>query len=355
MHRSCLLSLCLALAACGGDGVLPARDAIVTGAIPETVSVEQPSNLLLELPAEMGAVQQVREHPYANAYRQEISLRGGEHGENVVEVSVAAPAGGVGSLVVGRPSEGGVRSEIIARFHDIPMRIVTSPLGNAAGPFGLAIGKAADGTRCVFAWQWIDDLHAQNGGGSGIAAMLSSGATPASVRVRLCRKNATVDELANLVQQIRPVGGPAVDRVLASGARRPVAVAVGAPASSVLVADATRADTVPVGATLESALGGSPIPKAAPEAPKPAVAKAARPRRVRHAKAAEPAVAATETTVSPAPYANGPRYMAPLPGAAASQAPGVVNAAPAAGGGFNPQLPAVAYRGPQRGSYAPAY
>ena len=354
MLRSCLLLSCLALAACGGDGVLPAHDQIVTGAIPETVSVEQPSTLLLELPAEMGTVQQVREHSYVNAYRQEISLRGGEHGENVVEVTVGAPAGGVGSLQVGRPSEGGVRGEIIARFHDIPMRIVTSPLGNAAGPFGLAIGKSADGTRCVFAWQWIDDVRAQNGGGgSGIASMLASAAAPASVRVRLCRKNATVDELANLVQQIRPVGGSAVDRALASGARRPAAVAMGAPVSSLLVADAARADTVPVGATLESALGGSSDQKAALAAPKPGVARASRPRRARHARAA-PAVAAMETVVPPAPYANAPRYMAPVPGAAASQAPGAGYGAPA-GAAFNPQLPAVAYRGPQRGGYAPAY
>ena len=342
MRHSCFALVCFALAGCATSD--PARrDPVVTGAIPETVAVEAPSSLLFELPAEMGVVAQVRERAYANGFRQEIALKGGERGENVVDISIEGPAGGAGALQVSRPSEGGVRGEIIARFPGVAMRIVTKPMSNAAGPFGLAIGKAADGTRCVFAWQWIDDMRAPGGGGAaGFASLVSSRAAPASVRVRLCRRNVTVDELAGLVQQMRSAGPAAVDRVLAGGAR-----ASSAGLAPGVVGPGPRADTIAVGPSLESALSGGAGPVAAP-ARAAAPRKPTRRRRAARDKKTEPA---QETVVPQSGYAGGPRYMAPVPSGATG--PGA-SMAPPSSGGFNPRLPAAAYRGPQRSAASPA-
>jgi hypothetical protein len=74
---------------------------------------------------------------------------------------------------------------------------------NAYGEFGLAIGRMNDGARCVFAWQWIDDVHL-----NGTLSMRNVDApdpalvSPALVRMRVCRAHMSIDELVAAVQKM---------------------------------------------------------------------------------------------------------------------------------------------------------
>jgi hypothetical protein len=326
------------------------------------------ADALMMLPPEAGAVMRVRERHFANGTRQDIVLRGDQYGENVIEVSVrtqdAVQGTGPGLLQMGPPSERGVRGEIIGRFPNMSMHIVTRPLSNALGPFGVAVGRRGDGARCAFAWQWIEDAREvwpARGGGFGRMGALFAANTPASVRIRLCRTDATVDQLVSAIEGLATGTGESLQRIVQMDRRN----FVGEPGGYAPLAPEGRpvADLMPVGRTLESALGPPPSASVA-AAPRPSRvgAKPAprakpkpqpRPQPVRAARkpAEREPERASEPPAPPAPLwgqgqPTGPRYMAPVaaaPGGAA--APSV--AAPAR---LNPHLPAQAYRGPASGA-----
>lgn len=239
------------------------------------------ADALTMLPPEAGSVVRVRERHFANGTRQDIVLRGDQYGENVIEVSVrtqdAVQGTGPGLLQIGPPSERGVRGEIIGRFPNMSMHIVTRPLSNALGPFGVAVGRRGDGARCAFAWQWISDAREVwpvRGGGFGRVGALFAADAPASVRIRLCRTDATVDQLVSMIEGLATGTGESLQRIVQmdrrSFAAEPGGYAPLAPEGRPV------ADLMPVGRTLESALGPPP------SAP---VAAAPRPSRV----AAKPA------------------------------------------------------------------
>ena len=92
-----------------------------------------------------------------------------------------------------KPTEAGIRSEMSSQFPKMIMQVVDSSRSNAYGPYGLAVGRWANGTRCIYAWQWIDNLKSKLSGEGG----------PASVRVRLCRKGVTLDQLASNVDHLQ--------------------------------------------------------------------------------------------------------------------------------------------------------
>ncbi len=212
--------------------------------------------MLVQMPAPGGLVTKVRETTYPNGVSQQAILEGGGgvFGENHLEISVlTGQAGGAGMLSMGPPSQDSIRREIVARYPKFEMRIVTQPRQNALGVFGLAIGRAAGGGRCIFAWQWVDDIR--NPGRKSSGSFFSSkftgeaGATPASIRIHLCRKDATVDDLAATVEGLTLASPSVVERALDPRRATPT---VSARSGQTQVAAA--ASNIPDG-SLESALG----------------------------------------------------------------------------------------------------
>lgn len=356
--------LCLAIAGCN----MPARDpgfvARANGGGPvQSYALGQPdapvpAEAMVLLPPEAGGVLRVRERHFRNGTRQEIILAGAVSGENLLDVSLRTSGGDNaprGDLQIGKPSQRGIASEAQARFPGVKMHAVTRPMSNAFGPFGLAIGRRANGERCVFAWQWIDDLRsAANGSRSPLASMLSGGAAPASVRVRMCRANMTLDEMASFMEGLRPVPA-AVERVVRMD-RRLVTSEGAAPLGHGAGGAVGAALTTPMGGSLEAALPGAPSPAqrvvAAPPLP-PKLAAARPPSRATRATA--PA-RLRQTRPEPARYQPerhqpdaGPRYLAPLDGAAATGPGPVASSAPYGTTRLDSSLPSRAYLGPGAG------
>jgi hypothetical protein len=236
------------------------------------------------------------------------------------------------------------------------MRIVNRPMQNALGPYGLAIGAGAGGLRCAFAWQWVDSLPAvARGEKPGLFG--ANGEMAGSIRMRLCRRGVTVDELAQYYEQLG-VSQPNLDRI-ADAIRRSLAANIGPEpgGATTLVTPGAAVGGGRVTASvdsLESSLLGSE-----PEAyePRPAAPARRAPRRAskRAASAPAPTPAAAEPEAAPAPApiptapADGRRYLGPVSDAGGSS---YAQNAPAAGGGgagFGTAingLPAQALRGP---------
>ena len=363
-----LLPVLATLAGCASDAPKTAYVSRVDTASPETtpVSGADASMMLVQMPQPGGLVTRVREKSYPNGIMQQAILAGDVSGlgENHLEINVQTSAsnGAAGFLNIGPPSEASVKREILARYPKVPMRIVTQPRQNALGVFGLAIGRASSGARCIFAWQWVDDVRRGARQDSGFSILgkrfggssSAAGASPASIRVHLCRNDATVDDLAATVEGMTLASPAIVDNALNPARRIEATAPVRGP-------DSARGSTVvassaPAG-SLESALGPTKQTQvAATDAPK-------RKRATRVARRKAPVVQDADEGVvvarrqPPAEaqpqqvYAGGPRYLAPVAGMPASApvaygtpAP-VASAAPSIAG-LDPSLPAAAYRGP---------
>ncbi len=359
MMRALVVSgLCLAIGGCNA----PTRDspfmAQAGNAMPvQTFALGQPdspvpSQAMLLLPPEAGNVTRIRERHFRNGTRQEIILSGGGNGENVLDVSLRTSGGDVaprGDLQIGKPSQRGIATEAQGRLPGVSMHVVTRSMSNMFGPFGLAIGRRGN-ERCVLAWQWIEDLRASaNGTRSPFASALSGGAMPASVRVRMCRTNATLDDMAAFMEGLRPV--PAAINTVVTMDRRLVSstgVADVAPMTRGPVSSGPL--SAPIGGSLESALpGGSSAPRVASApparraAPPPRTAAApVKPRVVRTAP--EPAPVRYQLEQGPQPV--GPRYLAPVEGAERS-APVPAGQPPVfSAQRLDSSLPSRAYLGP---------
>ncbi len=367
------LPLTLSLGACSFGGLektyisraetIPVTAPATVGAIPaQTIAVEDAAaaearNLAsLLLPEGAGKVLRVREKQYSNGTRQEIIIATdkGTYGENVIDVHIRtaeASAKHTTPLTIGPPSENGIRNEILSRFPDVPMNIVTRPIRNALGPFGLAIGKHPGGARCVFAWQWIEDLREATPGTSGIAKMnaLVAGKTlAASVRIRLCRSDSTVDQLASQLEGLQIGSRTALDRI-ATLDRRSLegdVVAVSGARSGQLVK--------PVGGSLEAAIT-RPVKRE--NAPVQVARAKPKPQARRYVRREQPQQQAAPVQAAPvyvppqpqqaAPAANyGQRYMAPVAGMAAPPAYGAAGPSPVGQRSGAVALPPQAYRGP---------
>ena len=366
--------LCLIVAGCN----LPSRDSAFLGRADVTSSIQTipigqpdaagPGGAILMLAPEAGGVLRVRERHFRNGTRQDVVMAGGTSGENVLEVSVRTSGGDNaprGELQIGRPSQRGIAIETAARFPGMRLHVVTRPMSNSYGPFGLAVGRRADGERCVFAWQWIDDINSASGRSGGFASLMGGGA-PASVRLRMCRSNMTLDEMAGFMEALAPASRSEVDRIVRLDRR--MIGSGGVLEGQEAVAGAGAGLITPMGGTLESALpplpavtkvGATPKPAAASKpkaaAQKSAARKAARkPDRRKGAKAppARPRVERAVLPVEPTPAQQyfsgvpaGPRYLAPVSG------PSPIVTGSASPGGFvartlDPTLPSHAYLGP---------
>ena len=368
-----LLPLVLTLAACGGsttESRLFARDEPAVATIPVASPNGSASfaQAVMLLPIEAGAVTRIRERHYVNGSRQEIVVGWDAHSkaEDILEVSIQTdtpPPGGRDQLQMGKPSERGIRSEILARFPNTPMNIVTRPMQNAFGTFGLAIGKQSNGTRCIFAWQWIDDIRSVGQNRSGFAKMgslLSGRGAPASIRVRLCHNNTTVDRLASYVEALQLGEPDALMRILTMDRKSLEPLTPVSVVGSGLSAGRITAVAVPVNqGTLESALNGgaAPRPAAAPPRARPKPAKRAAARQPGEDDAQTTTRPMTSPMAAPAPVGppaapmltqppTGPRYLAPVPQQQQQQG-GISNpAAPQSRPRLNTSLPPQAYRGP---------
>src|SRR5947209_13416114 len=217
------------------------------------------------------------------------------------------------------------------------MKIVLKPKENGLGTFGLAIGVRGDGARCMFAWQWIDDISDVRSSRSGFAKMMSR-STPASIRIAMCRRDMTLDALATLVESLAVAGDVDLDKVIAANSMTRIT-----PAGVETRGNAMVADLQPSLETLVGAKQPVDVPK---------------PKQVRRAKRpANSEVAARKAPVqtpvvqpSPGAIEGGPRYMAPV---AAAAVPAYGRAVPYSGApattastALDPTLPPQAYRGP---------
>lgn len=193
------LSACTAREAALGPAAprYASLDALIEG--PRRAAPLRAATPLVVLPDWIGTPTRLRESDRAEAFEQAVSLSPGPRGpsrENLVMLRLVRAEAAEASAG-GRPTEAGIRAELAAMFPDTPMQVVTRPAANAYGPYGLAVGRAADGARCLYAWQWIAEAPALDPEAGGPQAV--------SLRLRLCRGDVTAEALAAAMNQIRLV------------------------------------------------------------------------------------------------------------------------------------------------------
>jgi cellulose biosynthesis protein BcsN len=344
MMKRLLALFALPLAACSSSSspeptLFSSVDTTPVSSVVAVAPVQTGAQGLLQISPEAGPILQVRERDTTNGFHQDLVLAYAKEGhpENRVEIDVITKPNQKGA---GKPSEAGIRSEILSRYPGVPMKIVLKPKQNGLGTFGLAIGVRGDGARCMFAWQWVDDLRDARANRSGFAKMMARSA-PASIRVAMCRRDMTLDALANAVESLSVSSEVDLDNVIAANSMTRVT-----PAGE--RGNAMVADLQP---SLESLVGAKqPVIREGDKSKK--VPRAKRPV----SKDVGAQTAAPQTSfVQPTSGAvdGGPRYMAPVAGALSAY-PRVgagYTAAPAttASTSLDPSLPPQAYRGPSAG------
>jgi hypothetical protein len=155
---------------------------------------------LAKLPAAAGTIKSLSRQSFADGLQQVISYDHSVAGFKPNEVLIVS----VSSLSMLRldpqtgplaprdqPTEAGIKTVLAADFPRMQMRIVNTPRSNEYGIYGLATGQWDNGVRCIYAWQWIDPLKTARD------SML------VSLRIRICRSNMTLDQLAGIVDGIK--------------------------------------------------------------------------------------------------------------------------------------------------------
>lgn len=315
---------------------------------PVTGRSETRSFAVLALPADAGRAGRLTEKQFANGWRQNLALDGGKEAGDwnalSIDIQTATPGERQSNAIsIDKPTPEGVRREILARIHGAPMRIVGRPMHNALGSFGLAVGAGPDGLRCALAWQWVENLRAVARGEG--RSLFNSGEMPASIRMRLCRRGVSADQLAEWYGQLQIADVANVERI-AEAMQRAAEGRAGEMGPGALVDNS---------ASLENTLIRSADDDAG------VTRRDARRHAARHAARRRPTPESESEFESPAPMTtpsspsvDGRQYLAPVPGASASAGPGYAPSAPPQtprGAGFgpvrlDPGLPAQAYRGP---------
>lgn len=345
-RRLLVLPLIAALSACARSSnettsSLPVQP---TTAVSAVGAGEGGTPAVVILPEGAGAVSAVREQNYSNGVVQQISLasEGKGLGENRIDISVQTVAGEqrvVNGVPIWKPSESGVKSEIINRMRGVQMSIVNREFQNAYGPFGLAIGKMSETARCIFAWQYISDVRLK---------VARSSTSPALIRIRLCQNNTTVDEMASYVQNMRIVPYDS----FGSGRATATALTDVRGGGSQQAASGELDSLIPVrrGAAQPTQRAAAPAPaprQSVRRAPAPARAVAERPEKKRDA--GETVTLQAQPYYGANPY--GQRYLAPVGGGMSGMSPMNMptQSAPLSG-----DLPTQAYRGPSAAERAAA-
>ena len=174
------------------------------------------SDLLVQSPAWAGAIKKATQAQERGAIRQEIALDGAPREQRVIEVAMGI-AKNAGVEALRAPTDADIADEIKTKFPDVAMRVAQTSGGGPGASRGLAIGRGADGTNCLYAWRWTENVRtvADPSGIAAAGAFFSGNATPASLRIRLCTKYVSLDDLASLAEQIRFVSLPELDRIVA--------------------------------------------------------------------------------------------------------------------------------------------
>ena len=206
------LGLALGLAACSNGslddqgGYSGYSAGYGNGVDPRSLANPVMPRAFASLPPGAGPVVNVLEQRYANGVTQDIILAGDTPtgGENKITVSLlsrqATQFDGTnpGMLRLRKAQDAEIFQEISDQFPDVNMSLSPIIDRNAQGPFGYALGKRGR-ISCIYAWQWLED-------GSGREKFffdLSAAETPsATLRVRLCKTNASDQALAGLVRQL---------------------------------------------------------------------------------------------------------------------------------------------------------
>lgn len=142
---------------------------------------------LASLPPSAGRVMAVEESDAGSGMRQRIVLSGGHMGANTLEIVLGRDAVA--------PSATQLEAELASRFPGVAMTPLPGRmLKSRYGAMHVSIGAPAGGGRCLFAWQSIRDFPGDAG--------TLKGVTPAVVRIRLCSARATLDQLAEMSEQL---------------------------------------------------------------------------------------------------------------------------------------------------------
>ena len=269
---------------------------------------------LVRLPEGAGSAKKVRETRHPNGYSQTIAL---DSDANIAEshVDLAIQTGRTvasnDKAPVWKPGEGGIRDELNRQFPHMRMQVVANETyENQYGRFGVAIGRAGSALRCVYAWQYVDNARSAFDNGQKIV-LEGAQTAPATLRVKLCRNDATVDELVAYVKKMQ----------------------ISVPenyGSFETVAEAPS----PVQAVV----------RVAAAEPKRKVARVSVVHRQRAAPVARAVEQAEQPPVNYQPQNAGPRFMAPV-----ESQPGSAPAAAYSPPVLNGSLPPQAYHGPGYG------
>ncbi|KAF2989677.1 cellulose biosynthesis protein BcsN [Methylocystis sp. MJC1] len=356
-------ALAFALAACGQSqperGFASDPNAAVTGQFVagQTLSApisardlkaETASFSVLAMPAEAVRNGRVTEKQFINGWRQSVSLdktrEAGDWNDLSIDIQTAPRGGGRGEIVLSKPTQEGVRREILARFNGTPMRIVNRSMHNALGPYGLAVGAGPGDMRCAFAWQWVDNLQAAARGEKGVS-FFNNGEMAASIRMRLCRRGVTADELAQWYDQLRVSQdnlARVADAMRQNTEGRSAAAVASGPLGPVVTGQSSGGQLASADLLESTLVGGGTDASASRRATsrRPAVRQAA------HRIAPTAREDQAPDSLVPATPADGRRYLGPVSetGGSGSQYAASVPATP--GGATFEGLPARAYRGP---------
>ena len=239
---SLLLFFLLPLAACSrneGDRGYVATAAALSEPSADSArrSADPVIKTVLATPPSVGPLGPVSEKIYADGWRQSQSLDRRKYADGWNDLAIDIRFEGAtrrgAKIPMGPPTKDGINQEMAARFQGVAMQIVRRPFSNALGPYGLAVGASGD-LRCVFAWQWLDDLP----GGDW------RGKKSASIRMRLCRPKVTADELAAVFDGLKRAGLNAqeTENIVFDGAHAAVARIHVSAAPTAEVMEAIRAD-----------------------------------------------------------------------------------------------------------------
>ncbi len=296
MRRFAGLALALAAAGCGTAAGLPETTQSLRSISSQDAFVLPPPGG----PSIVGVIEQ----RYSNGVTQEIALSTSSHvpGQNSISVRLVGPVG----FAAGGPSSLSDRPlSPIAVYSDMRralpgVRMSSSPyyVQNRYGPFGYAVGRAATGDLCLYAWQRIQ--------ASGQATIIRNQGS-ISIRLRLCDARLSEQRLLSVMY------GITINAFFRGLAWNPYGQPPGVPDSM----GGLSAPTYPA-----DGQGFRDVSSAPPS--QPAVRRAAAPRR--SSARAEPVVETLPTPVGPVVPVppGGTRSAAPPAQGAAVPVPSVV-------------------------------
>jgi hypothetical protein len=187
----------LAGALCALAGLSLAGCVSLDASVPRVVSQKAalpPEDSFAAMPAGGPAIIGVIERKYGNAVVREAVLAANARvaGENFLKVALYGPIANPTSED-NRLDDDSLEPDVIAKevrqtLADVPMQRSALYVQNKYGPFGFATGTAANGDRCLYAWQQIR---------RGRNPLAGEGAI--SVRLRLCDAYAGFEQLLSVM------------------------------------------------------------------------------------------------------------------------------------------------------------